>query len=168
MPRRATRASTARNLQSREADMREMMAQESQGVLWFDPRKVPNGYIYGWIRRAVNNEEDAYTIRTRQMSGWKPVPSDRHPELTTAGWGLPSEIQRNYIEIAGLLLCEIPKRIFDRNREAQKLMAFEATRMPHIEDLGDKAVSKELPMWSDSKTGFEQVTVQRVKEAFKE
>ena len=168
MPRRATRAATARNYQSRSADMREMITQEAQGVLWFDPKWQPPGMTYGWIRRAVNNEEDAYTIRTRQQSGWKPIPADRHPQMSVQGWGLPSETQKNYVEIAGLIWCEIPTRLLERHKAAQKMMAFEATKMPHIEDLGDQAVSKELPMFDESQTAFERVTTERVKQAFKE
>ena len=168
MPRRTTRAATARNLQSRQASLREAIAQENEGVLWYDPRLVPPGMVYGWIRRAVMNQEDAFTIRTRQQSGWQPVPADRHPELTTQGWGLPSEIQRPYIEIAGLILCEIPERLFKKNQERERIKAFEATRMPHLQDLGDQKVNKDLPVWNESETAFERVTAERVREQFKE
>ena len=119
----------------------------------------------------MNNEEDSYTIRTRQMSGWKAVPAERHSEFSTAGWGIPSETQKNYIEISGLILCEIPQRVYDRNRQAQNLLAFEATKMPHVQEMGDQAVSKLLPMvdiGAGSSTSLESVTMERAKELFKE
>lgn len=155
-PARTTRVATARNLQSRQAAMREMISVEQRGMLWWDDSRRPAGVTYGWIRRAVRNEEDSLNIRERQMQGWMPVPPDRHPELGVTAWGLPSEIQKNYIEVGGLILCQCPTRDFNRRKDLQDMMAHESVKMKHIEpDPG----ARDLPVFRDKETGttFEQV-----------
>lgn len=173
MPRRAqarqtTRASTSRGHQSRNAAMRELMTKEAQGVLWYDATKTPPGMKYGWIAIAVNNQGHTLNIITRQQSGWKPVPADRHPELTLESWGLPTDNKSGRIEVSGLLLCEIPIVTFEAHKELQEMMAFDALKMPHIQDLGDSRVAKELPMFDESETNFERVTTEKAREMFKE
>jgi len=137
--------------------MREMMMQEGQqNLLWYDERKIPPGMKYGWIRRAVYDFQDQLNVRSRQQSGWKPVPADRHPELSVEGWGLPNEVQRSYIEVAGLVLCEIPLRVFKRHQDYQAMLAMQAIQLPHIQDLGNPA-AKDLPMWGESTEAIERV-----------
>lgn len=153
---RATRAQTTRNTQSRGAQVRKAPENEQRDPLWLPPS--PPGMTYGWIRRAVLNQEDAYNIRERQMQGWKPVPSDRHPEMNPEGWGLVLGEAKGYIENAGLVLCECPTHLLKQRKALQDQMTASRLKMPHIEmDSRTRA-----PTFDDSKVGFERVVTERV------
>lgn len=154
---RSSRVTQQRNTQSRRSESRQPVQDEERSVLWFDPRIVPPGMTYGWIRRAVLNQEDAFNIRQRQMQGWKPVPSDRHPEMNPEGWGLVQGAALGYIEVAGLILCECPTVDLERRKRAQDQQTAAALRMPHIEmDKNSRA-----PTFDDSKVGFERVVTEK-------
>jgi hypothetical protein len=112
---------------------------------------------YGWLRRAVYNEQDAANVTSRQQTGWRAVPPDRHPELTGAGWGLTTDAAKPYIERSGLVLCEIPVVYYEAHKKLQAKENFESLRMPHIEQMTNPDAEKNLPMWDQSKTGFEKV-----------
>lgn len=156
---RVSRAATARNYQSRKASQREAIQTENQGVLHVDPRRIPEDKEYAWVRRAVLNQEDALNIRTRQMQGWKPVPADRHPELTTEGWGLPGETVKAYIEVAGLILCECPKREATKRKLLQREEALDAIDLKHLAE-GDKQ-ARDLPVFNESEDYLETISSPR-------
>jgi hypothetical protein len=160
---RQTRANSERNLQSRKAEARKAPQNEERDPLWLPP--APAGFTYGWIRRAVLNQEDAFNIRERQMGGWKPVPSSRHPEMMPEGWGLVLGEQKGYIENAGLLMCECPTHLLKKRKDLERQLTASRLRMPHIEmDSKTRA-----PTFDDSKVGFERVVTEKVGgEEFKE
>lgn len=155
---RVSRAATQRNYQSRKASQREAIQVENQGVLHIDLSKIPPDKEYAWIRRAALGQEDALNIRTRQMQGWKWVPAERHPELTTEGF-LPGEATKSYIEVAGLVLCECPKRDAQRRRLAQREEALDAIDLKHLAE-GDKA-ARDLPVFNDSVDHIETIASPR-------
>lgn len=156
--RETSRASQMRSTQERQAAMRALADQEQKGMLWWNDALRPPGMVYGWIRRAVNNEQDQLNVTSRQQSGWMPVPPERHPELTGVNWGLPTDNKRSYIERAGLVLCEIPLHIYEAHKDLDRLRRFEALKMPHIEQMTNKEVEQILPMFdAGSKTNFEAV-----------
>lgn len=160
---RATRAQTTRNTQSRAAQARKAPDTQEKDMLWFDQDRVPPGMVYGWVRRSVLNMEDKLNMQERAFQGWKPVPSDRHPELVPSGWGAVIGDGGSIIERGGLLLCECPKAdLMARQRKANETTAARL-RMPHIQfDKGTAA-----PTFDDSEVAFERVTTEKNAE-FKE
>lgn len=155
--RETTRASQMRTTQERQATMRALAEQEQKGMLWWNDALRPRDMQYGWIRRAVGNEQDQLNVQSRQQSGWMPVPPERHPELTGVNWGLPTDNKKSYIERSGLILCQIPMHIYEAYQDLKKMRNFEALKMPHIEQMTNKEVEKILPFWNESKTNFEAV-----------
>lgn len=153
---RATRANTQRNMQSRKAEERRAPETEERDSLWLPP--APPGMTYGWIRRAVLNQEDAYNIRERQMGGWKPIPSSRHPDMMPEGWGLVLGEQKGYIENAGLIACECPTHLL---KKRQKLVdQLNESRLKGKQFELDPRTK--TPTWDKSETGFERVVTEKV------
>lgn len=155
---RATRTGTARNLQSRSAEQRESAQDHANDILWFPKEWQPPGFEYGWIRMSCLNQQDGTNMRQRQIQGWKPIPSSRHPEMMGgAGWEMVMGNDTGYIERGGLIWCECPTALLNKRRRAMEEETQSALRMPHIEmDKGAKA-----PTFDDSKLGFERIVTER-------
>jgi hypothetical protein len=74
----------------------------------------PDGWHYEWKRHTVYGAQNpAYTVAL-SASGWRPVPSSRHPEF------MPTVGTYETIEREGLILMEIPKSVF-KHREERNL-----------------------------------------------
>ena len=89
---KATRANTQRNSQSRGAQARKAPENEQRDPLWLPPS--PEGMTYGWIRRAVLNQEDAYNMvhvmEDIKESGWMPTePMNVPPRHPDRNWSPP-------------------------------------------------------------------------------
>lgn len=71
----------------------------------FDQRLVPPGFSYEWKRASVHGQPDGDHQRNLRENHWKPVPVERHPELTIAG---DPDIRRG-----GCILMERPSYLTD-------------------------------------------------------
>jgi hypothetical protein len=120
-----SRTEESRRLEAREMELREQFDMTANDPLWVDPRKIPHGWEYAWIKTALLDIPDfVREIQTKKI-GFTPVPSDRHPELCTEG--MLGQLKHNYIKYRGLMLCEIPKSVMDRRRKTQALQNFQIT-----------------------------------------
>lgn len=79
-----------------------------------EPDKQP-GYAYRWIRVSAMGQSDASNVSSKLREGWEPVRVEEQPKFRM----LVDENSRfkDSIEVAGLLLCKIPKKFMDQRRE---------------------------------------------------
>jgi hypothetical protein len=78
------------------------------------PGGPPDGFHYEWKRHTVYGAQNpAYTVALAS-SGWRPVPSSRHPQF------MPTVGTYETIEREGLILMEIPLSVY-KHREARDL-----------------------------------------------
>jgi hypothetical protein len=112
---------------------------------------------YGWVRRSCHNEEDKTNIINRQLGGWKPIPADRHPEMSGVSWF--GEAPTNYVERGGLVWCEIESDKLKPRLAQQRKQAMDAIPMKH---LGVANANKTMPVFNNSEVGIERVTSERL------
>jgi hypothetical protein len=116
MARRPTRAD-----ETRSADERYSVDEFKTSPLHIDPNEIPPDMEYRWVRMSVRGMEDQDNVRARTRTGWTPVPADRHPSYSGGVLfpGMTSRIDdSNLIVSRDSVLCEKPKRILKREREA--------------------------------------------------
>lgn len=90
---------------------------------YFDPAKIPDGWVYEWKRFLVYNQPDpAYEVAIAQ-TGWEPVPRERHPEE------MPKGSTSATIDRKGMRLMERPKEINDMFIERDDRLAREQVRV---------------------------------------
>jgi len=81
-----------------------------QSKLFIPPHLIPKGMTYAWVREQTLNEPDPDNVTHRFIMGWKPVPSDRHPELCPPPLPGYEDQAVTIIRRGGLLLCERPTK----------------------------------------------------------
>lgn len=113
MPRK--RAAETRSAETRAADVRRMPQVRYQGKLYFPQEKIPRGMVYRWIRESLLNEPDPSNMTDRLISGWKPVPADRHPEYVPPPLPGVSDVS-SVIRRGGQILCEKPFKDWSAER----------------------------------------------------
>lgn len=70
-----------------------------------DPAPEP-GYVFRWVRTAINNSADNTNASRQFREGYVPVRAEDHPELMLATSA--SGPYAGNVEVGGLLLCKIP------------------------------------------------------------
>lgn len=73
------------------------------------------GYAYRWIRVSAMGQSDASNISSKLREGWEPVRVEEQPKFRVLVDG--SSRFKDCIEVAGLLLCKIPKKFMDQRRD---------------------------------------------------
>jgi len=79
-----------------------------------EPDKLP-GYSYRWVRVSTVGQNDPRNISSKLREGWEPVRIEEQPQFAMLV-DKDSRFKDN-IEVAGLLLCKIPKEFMDQRRE---------------------------------------------------
>ena len=84
---KSTRDEMDRKSVEEEREFEEFMQKHdtsnNTGVFYYDESKVPDGMVYEWKRVSyVGKEDTEYQLHVKRIDGggWKPVPSERHPE----------------------------------------------------------------------------------------
>lgn len=104
---RNTRVEESHEFDNHDANVRDYLQMTYPDPLAVDPRKIPAGYEYRWIRDSVLGQRDPYRMIYMARKGYTPVPADRHPELCWAGLPWQAEAQQQgYLCHGGLILCE--------------------------------------------------------------
>lgn len=117
-----TRKQNARENTTREKSFKPTIAYGEQGVLYIDPKHIPEGFQYAWIAEKVLNVEDHKNIEITLGRGWHPVPSEDHPEMS-----LKPMLQKMYpgrdhddlIRRGGQVLMRIDRRIYEEKLEME-------------------------------------------------
>ena len=79
-----------------------------------EPDKLP-GYSYRWVRVSTLGQSDPRNVSAKLREGWEPVRIEEQPQFQMLV-DKDSRFKDN-IEVAGLLLCKIPKEFMDQRRE---------------------------------------------------
>ncbi len=146
MNQRATRKTATRAATSRQAGMRARPLNEMQSVLYIDQRDIPAGMTYRWIAETVLQNPTPNNVTRQLRAGWRPVPSDRHPEWqppVIPGLTEADPLIRN----GGLLLCERPthdieqdvSRLEDATRDALNRASFAADQVDGVPRFDDSS-----------------------------
>lgn len=153
-----SRAGSTRAATNRQADMRQRPMNEYQSALYIDPRLVPKGMTYRWVREANLNQPDNNNVSRSLRVGWRPVPADRHKEYVVPSIpGLTDHLDHSLIRSGGLLLCERPTREVEADRRFVEQMNDAAMNGTSYTD----EQADGIPRFDDSETRVEQVVAQR-------
>jgi hypothetical protein len=79
-----------------------------------EPDKQP-GYSYRWVRVSTLGQSDPRNVSAKLREGWEPVRISEQPQFQMLV-DKDSRFKDN-IEVAGLLLCKIPKEFMEQRRE---------------------------------------------------
>lgn len=125
---RKSRAEDARRLEERIAQCQNLTFGVDESILDKVRSLAPDGWTYAWILSSIYNEPND-RIKVQKARGWTAVPADRHPELFFNDTIDGSRSQNGIIEHKGVILCERPTVICEREAEAyrQKTMKFQNT-----------------------------------------
>lgn len=95
---------------------------EGTDELALDNIAIPDDWTYEWKRQTVYGKSDPAYDTKLAMTGWEPVPSERHPSMMPKG-------HRGSIERDGLVLMERPKVITERVKKIMYERARGAVRL---------------------------------------
>lgn len=148
---RNTRSTETRQADTRQSDQREMPSSAHVGRLYVDPREIPDGFTYGWVRIASFNEPDDDHWDMKSSEGWSPVPRSRHPKFAR-GSLLPGRTSDPYSDVivrGGLLLCEKPTPEVQAQKDAFHAIAQQ--RFQKISEWrGGEGVDPMMPRFDNS------------------
>jgi hypothetical protein len=100
-----------RELETREVFERPKSWQPASALP--EPDKQP-GFAYRWIRVSTLNQSDPRNISSKLREGWEPVRIEEQPKFRLMVD--PNSRFKDNIEVAGLLLCKIPKKFMEQRR----------------------------------------------------
>lgn len=103
---------TDRELQTREKSVRK--------AAWKRPTTLPDpipqdGYVFRWIRVAMQGNVDAPNVSSKLREGWEPVKASDHPEIQMVA--VENAKFKDNIMIGGLLLCKAPSELVSERNE---------------------------------------------------
>lgn len=122
---RNTRVTETREADTRQQEARTVPSSAMVGRLYVDPREIPTGMTYGWVRIASFGEPDDDHWDMKSSEGWSPVPRARHPKLAR-GSLLPGRTEDKYAAVVvrgGLLLCEKPTVDVEATKDQYRAIA---------------------------------------------
>ena len=105
------------NRTTREATTRETAERPKE---WMpastlpEPDKEP-GYAYRWVRVSTNSQADPRNISSKLREGWEPVRIEEQPKFRMMVD--PDSRFKDNVEVAGLLLCKIPKEFMVQRKQ---------------------------------------------------
>ena len=79
-----------------------------------EPDKQP-GYVYRWVRVSTLGQSDPRNVSAKLREGWEPVRIEEQPKFQML---VDSDSRfKDNIEVAGLLLCKVPKEMMEQRKE---------------------------------------------------
>ncbi len=130
-----TRTNDTRLMDERDYEMRAIMDMHYQDPLYVDPKVIPPGMEYYWVRESTLGQGDTSRMVEMKRKGWKPVPADRHPEMVFDDFFGRLEHVKGYIYQKGLILCERRKELGDAERKQIDLKNYQImSSMPGTEN----------------------------------
>jgi hypothetical protein len=131
---------TPRDAETRDVEKRDMAWQPS--AVLPEP-VVDEGYVARWIRTSMMGKEDTTNVSSKIREGWIPCKAKDHPEFQL--FTVDSETFKDNVLINGLLLCMMPKELFESR---QSYYQNQATGQM-------KAVDSNLMNENDPRTGMQ-------------
>ena len=134
-----------RGLDSREATQRKMNWENESNLPDPEPQ---DGWVFRWIRTSLLGNSDNPNVSRRFREGGQPCRLEDHPELQVHMMDHQSEwATKGNIEIAGLLLCKIPKEVVDETNKHFENIAqqqIEAVDNTFFKDQDSRMATKEV------------------------
>lgn len=122
---RTPRTSETRSATVRTADTRKMPTVTDTSPLWIDRTQIPDDLEYFWARESCLGMLDDSRMTELLMSGWEPVPADRHPKWAAPALPGRKAPEDGLIRRGGLILMQIPKHVWEARREEQRREALD-------------------------------------------
>ncbi len=148
------RAARSRDV-SREYDTRQMEARTEEFI---PPSVLPvpkprPGIVFRWVRVETQGVADKPNVSMRFREGWEPVRADDHPELMvlpSKNSGFMESTFKGTVEIAGLILCQMPEeRAKARQRHYEKVAR---QQMEAVDNDFMRQQDKRMPLFRDRNT----------------
>lgn len=135
----------SRDLETRETETRPAAWQPASTLP--EPDKQP-GYSYRWVRVSTLGQADPRNISGKLREGWEPVRIEEQPKFRLLVD--PDSRFKDNIEVAGLLLCKIPKEFMEQRRNyfASKNMA----QMESVDNNFMRENDARMPLFSEKKS----------------
>ena len=89
-----------------------------------DPKE---GIVFRWVRVSSMGQADPTNYSKKMREGWQPVPLEEVPELAHLSID-PSPKFEGKLEVGGLLLCKMPKKMADQRNEYYLQMSKDAQK----------------------------------------
>jgi len=135
----------ARELETRSRTERPKQWQRPDALP--EPQKEP-GYVYRWIRTALDGKDDERNVSSKFREGWEPVKLEEQPQyrsLVTAGIK-----QTDNVRIGELLLCKMPEEFRD-----QRAAYFSKAARDNMEAVDNNLMRENdprMPLFKERKT----------------
>ena len=100
---------STRTFESREAQARYNMQMAFTHFLDRAAKDKPDNMEYKWITDHIRNDTSFSRMGEYSMTGWAPVPADRHPHMSMGVVSWRDNPYDGYIHYKGAILCERPK-----------------------------------------------------------
>lgn len=135
----------SRDLETRDTGARPAAWQPASTLP--EPDKQP-GYSYRWVRVSTLGQADPRNMSGKLREGWEPVRIEEQPKFRLLVD--PDSRFKDNIEVAGLLLCKIPKEFMEQRREyfANKNMA----QMESVDNNFMRENDARMPLFSEKKS----------------
>lgn len=132
---------------SRDLDSRELTARPKSwkpADLLPDPHRQ-EGWEYKWIRKSIMGVQDPMNMSRSLREGWETCRLEDHPELQLA---VDAEAKNSgLIEVGGLVLCKMPKEMFDQRQEYYMKQA--QGQMDSVDAQVDRENDPRMPLFKD-------------------
>lgn len=131
-----SRTEENRNADTREFEKNIMMHMQWQDPLYIDPRYIPAGMEWRWIRESYRDMPDDARIAHVMSKGWTPVKPEQLPHRMNIDLFKRKTHLNSYVHFGGLILFERPERLCDLERsQLNRFNAELRNKMPGIEQL---------------------------------
>lgn len=120
-----------RSMANRSTTERRRPREEEESIYWIDPKVVPPGMKYQWKTEMVMGMQAREMLASNLKNGWKPVPSERHPDLVPPP--LPGQEPETLIRRGGHILCEMPEEYVQEDYDNNERRTKETTHAKEAE-----------------------------------
>jgi hypothetical protein len=118
---RISRTAETRDASTRRSQERAPPQAHYQSRLYVPQNRIPDGYVYSWVRESTLNEPDPDNMTNRLIDGWEPVEASRHPEMVPPPLPGYEGTEVRVIRRGGLILCQKPKEMVEAARRERDI-----------------------------------------------
>ncbi len=140
----------AQNRINRENEARETQVRKRS---WQRPEVLPSptpepGYVFHWVRVAMQGQVDAPNVSSKLREGWEPVKATDHPEITLVT--IENDRFKDNVVIGGLLLCKAPEELKDERTAYFKAQT--DNQMKSVDNNLMRENDPRMPLFNERKT----------------
>ena len=140
----------AHNRINRENEARETQVRKRS---WQRPEVLPSptpqpGYVFHWVRVAMQGQVDAPNVSSKLREGWEPVKAVDHPEIALVA--VENERFAENVVIGGLMLCKAPEEIANERNAYYNDQA--KSQMHSVDNNLMRENDPRMPLFNERKT----------------